>query len=82
MDFRPQLLVKRLNDNAKLPQKGSARAAGYDLYSSEEGNVPAHGKAIIKTGISIAVPSGNYGRVGKSLGKCWMSNRLFYHFVL
>lgn len=28
----PQLLVKRLSDNAKLPTRGSAAAAGYDLY--------------------------------------------------
>lgn len=28
----PQLLVKRVSDNAKLPTRGSAYAAGYDLY--------------------------------------------------
>jgi dUTP pyrophosphatase len=28
----PQLLVKRLSKNAKLPTRGSALAAGYDLY--------------------------------------------------
>jgi dUTPase len=59
------LLVKKLTSNARLPTKGSPLAAGYDLYSSEENVVPAHGKAIIKTGISIAIPTGNYGRVGK-----------------
>ncbi len=58
------LFVKRLNELARIPTKGSERAAGYDLFSAEETLVPAKGKALIKTGISIAVPSGNYGRVG------------------
>jgi dUTP pyrophosphatase len=26
------LLIKRLNENARLPTRGSALAAGYDLY--------------------------------------------------
>ena len=64
MDNRLPLLIKRLTQTARLPTKGSPLAAGYDLYASEEGVVPARGKTIIKTGISIAVPHGNYGRVG------------------
>jgi dUTP pyrophosphatase len=28
----PNLLIKRLSDKAKLPTRGSALAAGYDLY--------------------------------------------------
>ena len=31
----PQLLVKRLSENATLPTRGSALAAGYDLYRCE-----------------------------------------------
>jgi len=65
METRLPLLVKRLSQNARLPSKGSKLAAGYDLYSSEETTIPARGKGLVKTGISIAVPSGNYGRVGK-----------------
>lgn len=67
MENRLPLFVKRLTQAARLPSKGSAFAAGYDLYSSEEGVVPARGKALIKTGISIAVPTGNYGRVGTNI---------------
>ena len=65
METRLPLLVKRLSQTARLPAKGSKLAAGYDLYSSEETVIPARGKGLVKTGISIAVPSGNYGRVGK-----------------
>ena len=83
------LLVKRLSPKAKLPTRGSALAAGYDLYryvsyqlarflllvlslhfnsSAERKIVPAHGKALIDTQISIAVPIGTYGRVAPRSG--------------
>ncbi|KAL4081978.1 dUTPase-like protein [Scleroderma yunnanense] len=64
----PQLLVKRLSDKAKLPTRGSALAAGYDLYSAENKTIPARGKALIDTQISIAVPDGTYGRVAPRSG--------------
>lgn len=32
MTIAPRLAVKRLSENAKLPTRGSAIAAGYDLY--------------------------------------------------
>ncbi|OCH95947.1 dUTP pyrophosphatase [Obba rivulosa] len=62
------LLVKRHSDKAKLPTRGSALAAGYDLYSAEKKVIPAHGKALIDTQISIAVPVGTYGRVAPRSG--------------
>jgi len=81
----PQLLIKRLSKNAKLPTRGSALAAGYDLYryvkisipgdivqgqlySAEKKVVPAHGKALVDTQLSIAVPPGTYGRVAPRSG--------------
>ncbi|EMD40443.1 hypothetical protein CERSUDRAFT_43591 [Gelatoporia subvermispora B] len=62
------LLVKRHSEKAKLPTRGSALAAGYDLYSAEKKVIPAHGKALIDTQISIAVPAGTYGRVAPRSG--------------
>ncbi|KAI9305944.1 dUTPase-like protein [Cunninghamella echinulata] len=62
------LLVKRLSDKAKLPTRGSSQAAGYDLYSSADIIVPAQGKIIVPTDISIAVPEGCYGRVAPRSG--------------
>jgi hypothetical protein len=32
VEAEPQLLVKRLSEKARLPTRGSALAAGYDLY--------------------------------------------------
>jgi len=33
--------------------KGTARAAGHDLYANEGTDVPARGQAIVGTGIAI-----------------------------
>ncbi|EIM85596.1 dUTP diphosphatase [Stereum hirsutum FP-91666 SS1] len=62
------LLIKRLSEKAKLPTRGSALAAGYDLYSAEQKVIPARGKALVDTQISIAVPAGTYGRVAPRSG--------------
>ncbi|QRW22316.1 dUTP diphosphatase [Rhizoctonia solani] len=62
------LLIKRLSEKAKLPTRGSALAAGYDLYSAEQKTIPARGKALVDTQISIAVPVGTYGRVAPRSG--------------
>ncbi|KAJ7774232.1 dUTPase-like protein [Mycena maculata] len=62
------LLIKRLSEKAKLPTRGSPLSAGYDLYSAEKKVVPAHGKTLVDTQISIAVPAGTYGRVAPRSG--------------
>jgi len=62
------LLVKKLSDKAKIPTRGSLLAAGYDLYSAEKKVIPAHGKALVDTQLSIAVPAGTYGRVAPRSG--------------
>ncbi|KAI0332452.1 dUTP pyrophosphatase [Cubamyces sp. BRFM 1775] len=62
------LLIKRHSEKARLPTRGSALAAGYDLYSAETKVIPAHGKALVDTQISVAVPAGTYGRVAPRSG--------------
>ncbi|KAF8211434.1 dUTPase-like protein [Mycena galopus ATCC 62051] len=62
------LLIKRLSEKAKLPTRGSPLSAGYDLYSAEKKTIPARGKALVDTQISIAVPAGTYGRVAPRSG--------------
>lgn len=54
----PALQIKLLSDKAQAPTRGSAFAAGYDLYSAQDTTVPARGKVIVDTDISIAVPAG------------------------
>jgi dUTP pyrophosphatase len=54
----PPLLVKKLVETAQAPTRGSAFAAGYDIYSAKETVIPAKGKGAVDTGIAIAVPEG------------------------
>uniref|UniRef100_A0A0A9DLL3 dUTP diphosphatase n=1 Tax=Arundo donax TaxID=35708 RepID=A0A0A9DLL3_ARUDO len=61
----PLLKVKKLSDKAVLPSRGSALAAGYDLSSAVETVVPARGKALVPTDLSIAIPEGTYARIGE-----------------
>lgn len=53
-----QLQVLLLSDQAKAPTKGSAFAAGHDLYSAKDMTIPARGRALVPTDISISVPVG------------------------
>ncbi|KAL3481175.1 dUTPase-like protein [Aspergillus californicus] len=62
------LLVKKLTSSATAPTRGSAFAAGYDLYSAKEITIPAKGKALVDTGLAIAVPEGTYGRIAPRSG--------------
>lgn len=67
-NFFPKLRIKKLVAHAYLPSKGSEHAAGYDLTSIDNVVVPSHGKALISTGISMAIPIGNYGRIAPRSG--------------
>lgn len=67
----PFLRVKKLSSSAKLPTKGSPQSAGWDLKAAHETVVPARGKAIIATDLSIAVPEGCYGRIAPRSGLSW-----------
>ena len=62
------LRVQRRSSIARLPTRGSANAAGYDLYSAEAKIVRARGRALVDTQLSIAVPPGTYGRVAPRSG--------------
>lgn len=96
-----RFLVKKISNDAVLPKRGSAKAAGYDLsrcvtdfvksemhemrwgictsvvilkatavYTCSMGChiVPARGRAVIPTGLQIAIPSGTYARIAPRSG--------------
>lgn len=46
-----------------MPTRGSPQAAGFDLASAEKTVVPAGGRAVVKTDLSIACPVGTYARI-------------------
>eukprot|EP00928_Gymnodinium_smaydae_P022314 TRINITY_DN1878_c0_g2_i1.p1 TRINITY_DN1878_c0_g2~~TRINITY_DN1878_c0_g2_i1.p1 ORF type:complete len:493 (-),score=133.23 TRINITY_DN1878_c0_g2_i1:178-1656(-) len=62
------VLVKLLNSEATLPIRGSTQAAGFDLSAAQATSIPAGGKAIVKTGLAVAVPAGTYARIAPRSG--------------
>lgn len=68
MDNKCVLRFAKLTEHALEPQRGSERAAGFDLRSAYDIVVPARGKAIVKTDLQVQVPEGSYGRVAPRSG--------------
>jgi len=65
---RDQTEIKFLCPEAKLPTLGSKGAAGYDLYAVKSATVPARGRTLVGTGISIGFIFGMYGRLASRSG--------------
>jgi dUTP pyrophosphatase len=59
------LQVKKLNDLAEIPTRGSDEAAGYDLYAATDYDIwiKPHTTVKIDTGITIALPKGTFGAI-------------------
>lgn len=59
------LQVKKLNDLAKIPTRGSDQAAGYDLYAATDYDIwiEPHTTIKIDTGIAVALPNGTFGAI-------------------
>ena len=53
-----EINVKLVHDDAILPTHGSEYAAGVDLYTVEEYNLPSGGTLLCKTGIILELPIG------------------------
>ncbi|XP_056355910.1 deoxyuridine 5'-triphosphate nucleotidohydrolase, mitochondrial isoform X2 [Oenanthe melanoleuca] len=69
-----RLRFTKLSENAFAPSRGSARSAGYDLYSAYDCVIPPMEKAVVKTDIQIALPSGCYGRVAGVIDEDYRGN--------
>jgi len=55
--------VKKLSAEARVPMKGTARAAGHDLYANDGTDLPARGQAVVGTRIAIGLPHNTYGPI-------------------
>ena len=57
--------IKKLNEDARIPTRGSSEAAGYDLYACIDSpvTITAHSTAKIGTGLAIEIPDGYFGAV-------------------
>lgn len=45
--------IIKLNEQAKIPTRGTEYSAGYDIYSAEEVTIPAGQWKLVKTGICL-----------------------------
>lgn len=57
--------IKKLNNLAKTPTRGSEFAAGYDLYfaSSYDVVIEPHKTVMLGTGIAMEIPTGYFGAI-------------------
>lgn len=57
--------IKKLTETAILPERGSAYAAGYDLFADlqEAVEIQPHETKMIGTGLAMEIPEGYFGGV-------------------
>ena len=59
-----QIRVKRLDPDLELPRQQHADDAGYDLHAREHAELaPGGGRALVPTGLAMAIPPGYAGFV-------------------
>ncbi|KAG6474209.1 hypothetical protein ZIOFF_068133 [Zingiber officinale] len=59
----PYLLVHKLSPYVVIPFHKTSGAAGFDIAASEECVIPPRGRRLIRTGLSMEIPWGTYGRI-------------------
>lgn len=57
------LPIMRLHDAAVIPYRAHANDAGLDLVAVEQVGIPVLGRALISTGIAVAIPAGHVGYI-------------------
>ena len=62
------LQIKRLSEYAIIPTRGSDYAAGLDLSSAIDITIAPGERALVKTDLAIACPSGTYARIAPRSG--------------
>jgi len=60
--------IKKLHADAKIPLRNNQTDAGADLYSLENTIILPQSRLLIKTGISLEIPDGYYGRIAPRSG--------------
>jgi len=58
-----ELKVLKLSENAIVPSRANESDAGYDLYALEDTIIPSRNRAMVKTGIAIAIPFNHVGLI-------------------
>ena len=57
--------IKKLNNLAKMPSRGSSEAAGYDLYAATDQiiDIAPHSTVKVGTGLSFELPEGTFAAI-------------------
>jgi dUTP pyrophosphatase len=63
-----KISITKLENKAIIPTRGSTGAAGYDLYTTEFHILKPGERKLFKTGLSMSIPSGMYGRIAPRSG--------------
>ena len=63
-----KIKVKKLSENAKLPEFAHMTDAGADLFSIEEVVLKPNQRALISTGIALEIPEGYVGLIWDKSG--------------
>lgn len=63
-----ELRIKKLDPGARLPERAHHDDAGADLFSNEEVLLEPGERRVVKTGISMAIPSGYVGLIWDTSG--------------
>lgn len=60
-----EIQIKKLTETAKIPERGSVMAAGYDLFAdgTENITIKPHSTVMIGTGVAMAIPEGYFGGI-------------------
>ena len=81
MEISNYVNVKLVDNNSKLPTRGTVGSVGYDLYSSENCILPGNGKGLVSTGISIDIKYESifpnetlYARIAPRSGLSWKNH--------
>ena len=59
----PRVLVRRLDPDLPMPARARADDAGLDLYAAGATTIEPGGRALVPTGIALAIPPGYAGFV-------------------
>lgn len=58
-----EILIKRLNENAKMPVYGQEAGPGIDIYALDGVTIAPGAKVMVSTGIAMAMPVGYIGMI-------------------
>lgn len=63
-----QIQIQKLHEHAVIPEYAHVTDAGVDLFSSVDMTIEPHARALVPTGIAMAIPNGYVGLVWDKSG--------------